>query len=192
MAKAPLIGRCKTRLRNRLGLRGAARLQAYLIRDRLSEALSTGYPVEIQASPDIRHAQFLAARRRGVMVRRQFGSDLGLRMRNAQQSRAVVIIGTDCPSLKQHTLSWALEQVQNGNNVCIPAHDGGYVLIGLAKSCASLFRCVTWSSAQVMAQTWRQQRRAGLKLRLENSLHDLDTPADYRRERRSKSLPAFL
>lgn len=191
LAKAPLPGRCNSRLHGRLGPRGAARMQRWLIQDRLRCAAATGYPVELHVTPDLRHPQFLRARRMGLRVRRQRGRDLGPRMRQAQAQRPAVLIGTDCPALGRAGLRSALEQVAQGRAVCIPARDGGYVLLGLPRACPAMFHAIDWGSSRVMAQTRRQLRRLEFPALEPAALADLDTAADYLRERRAGRLPAF-
>ncbi len=190
MAKAPRAGWCKTRLRPRLGLRGAARVQKQLIHDRLKQALRCGRRVEMHCEPAPFHPAFLAARRHGVRLRRQVSGSLGRRMMRAQARRAVVIIGTDCPSLRTQDLALAVRLVESGQDVCIPATDGGYVLLGLSESCPQVFATIAWGSGKVLRQTLRQHRRLGRPLPCLPPLPDLDTIADYARSRRQGQLPA--
>ena len=44
-------------------------------------------------------------------------------------------------------------RVVNVVTVFAPAHDGGYVLVGLSRAIPDLFQGVAWSTAQVMEQT---------------------------------------
>ncbi len=191
MGRAPIAGQCKTRLRPRLGLRGAARLQLSLLRDRIHECGQLQAAVELHVAGPRNHPVFLAARRRGITLRQQFEGDLGTRMLRAQRGRPVVLIGTDCPALRAEQLMRALAAVIKGRNLCIPATDGGYVLIGLARPHPTGFRCIAWGSAGVLRQSRRQHRRGGLPVEEWQALPDLDLPRDLWRERRSGRLPAF-
>ena len=189
MARAPLPGRCKTRLHGRLGPRGAARVQRELLQ-RLVRLLPAA-DCELHAAPDIRHPSFLAARRAGFRLRRQIGPDLGARMRRAQASRPAVLIGTDCPGLTAEMIASARAQVASGSGVIIPALDGGYVLLGLPANYPAAFRGIRWGSSRVLGQTRRQLRLYGLNLRETRPLADLDTPFDFATERRAGRLKAF-
>lgn len=191
MGKLPLPGRCKTRLRPRLGLRGAARLQHSLLRDRIRAALRTGFPVELHFDGPRGHPLLLTARRKGLCLRRQAHADLGTRMLRALHGRPAVIIGTDCPALDIFRLKQALAAVHAGKNLCIPAGDGGYVLIGLSRHHPRSFRCIDWGSDSVLRQSRRQHRQGHLLVEEWSPLRDLDTPRDFWRERRSGRLPAF-
>lgn len=189
MARAPLPGRCKTRLHGRLGPRGAARVQGELLR-RLVGILPAA-ECELHAAPDIRHPAFLAARRAGFRIRRQRGPDLGARMRQAQARRPAVLIGTDCPSLTGEIIACAQAQVASGAGTITPALDGGYVLLGLPANYPAAFRGIVWGSAGVLRQTRRQLRLYGLGLRETRPLADLDTPFDFAAERRAGRLKAY-
>lgn len=191
MSKAPLPGRCKTRLAPRLGLRGAARIQRQLLQQRIALGLTLPCQVEIHASPDVRHPLFLQARRLGIRVRKQCHGDLGRRMRCAQGQRPAIIIGTDCPALTREHLLMALSRLQQNQATCIPAQDGGYVLLAQPQANAGLFHTIDWGSSRVMQQTRRQQRRSKTAWLNSTPLPDLDTPQDFQQQRRAGRLPAY-
>ena len=191
MGKAPIAGRCKTRLAPRLGLRGAAKLQSQLLRQRLQ--LASTYPgkVEIHVAPDSRHPIFLRAKRLGLKVRKQVSGNLGRRMQQAQGQRSVIIIGTDCPALKQAHIQQAYELLKSQQPSCIPANDGGYVLIALPKAEALVFQTIDWGTSKVLQQTRKQQRRSQLRWHFNSALDDLDSPRDYKKQRRAKLIRAY-
>ena len=191
MTRCPLPGRCKTRLQPYLGAAGAARLQANLLRQRIGLARRLPHPAELHVHPDLRHPLILDARRRGLTVRHQQGHDLGQRMRRAQGRRPAVIIGTDAPALGLADVKHALDAVARGQSLCIPAEDGGFVLLGLAQSSPRCFDCIDWGSPHVMRQSRRQYRRASLAVAERAPCPDLDTGRDFRRERRAGRIPAF-
>ena len=191
MAKAPRPGWSKTRLAPRLGLRGAARVQHILIAQRIELAASLGYPCELHASPNLNHGVFLQAKRLGIAVRHQFHGHLGQRMARAQAGRGSVIIGTDSPALGAQQINKAMKIVADGGHVCVPATDGGYVLIGSASPQARLYQTINWGSNRVMRQTLKQQRRCQQHWHVLSAHADLDTPADYKKQRKCGLLPAY-
>ena len=67
----------------------------------------------------------------------------------------------------------------------IPAEDGGYVLIGLARPVASLFHDIAWGSDRVMAQSRERLRAAGVRWRELAPSWDVDRPEDLARLRAS-------
>lgn len=185
MAKAPMPGLAKTRLIPALGAEGAAALAARMLRHAVAEALAADVgPVTLCAAPDLSHPVFreLAQDRRLVLAEQGEG-DLGARMLRAfQQALAThgsaLLIGTDAPDLDAATLRAARDALASHDAVIIPAHDGGYALIGLHRAEPSLFEAMPWSTPQVMARTRERLRDAGLRWAELAPLHDIDEPAD--------------
>lgn len=195
-AKAPVAGAAKTRLIPLLGAEGAAALQGRLLRHALATARAAAPArLELWCSPDTRHPALVeAARESGAMLQLQTGDDLGARMAQAFRhalvhSRFAVCIGTDCPALTAQHLRDAAAALREGDDaVFIPAEDGGYTLIGLARDEARLFNGVAWSSDQVMAQTCTRLRDCGLRWRELETLWDVDRPEDWQRLQQSRLL----
>jgi glycosyltransferase A (GT-A) superfamily protein (DUF2064 family) len=99
-ARAPLPGRAKTRLVQRLGAAGAARLQARLTERALRTAIASRCgKVELHGTPRIGHPFFLRERRElAITLVRQSGRDLGERMHRAlnaalRKYRYAILIG---------------------------------------------------------------------------------------------------
>lgn len=193
LAKAPQRGRCKTRLTPRLGARGAAQLQAELLRKTVATALDSGHEVLVFATPNCKHPAFLRLRRQGVRIYRQQGRNLGLRMLSAarvalRQSPRVLILGTDCPA---HTVDSLTTALAVDVPVLLPATDGGYVGLALSEASTAVFQRVNWGSAQVLAQTRRNFIRMQTPWQELPAKPDLDTPQDWRRQRASGVLTAL-
>ncbi|MDE2277064.1 MAG: DUF2064 domain-containing protein, partial [Burkholderiales bacterium] len=94
----------------------------------------------------------------------------------------LLLIGTDCPVLDAAHLRRAARALLDGDDaVFYPAEDGGYVLVGLREPQPGLFSEMTWSTAEVMAQTRTRARTLGLRLREFETLWDVDRPADLAR-----------
>jgi len=191
--KAPVPGRVKTRLIKHLGEIGAARLYQTLVQRTLNIVTAAQLcPVQLWCAPDTKQAFFVACRRRYQLpLYVQQGSDLGERMNRAlatalHDSDYAVLIGGDCPSLEAGALRFALQALADEKDAVLgPVEDGGYVLIGLRRPCAALFKGLAWSGKDVLAATRRRLRRAGLWW-VELPLGwDIDRPADVRRLKRS-------
>lgn len=193
LARAPLPGTCKTRLHSILGPRGAARIQAQLIRHRVRLMTNSGLRAVIEVDPDLRHPIWRQPRMLGIRLRRQANGSLGERMKRAVRrvDGPVLIIGSDCPALDSKALQAASAALATHSSVAIPAHDGGYVLIGLRAPCPRLFHAIDWGSSRVWRQTQRQARQCGLMLHRLPALADLDEPSDYRRSRRFGDLRGY-
>jgi rSAM/selenodomain-associated transferase 1 len=185
-AKAPVAGQAKTRLIPALGADGAAVLAARLLRHAVAQGAAAGFEtVELCAAPDTRHPALTdAAQEHGAALTLQGDGDLGARMQRALSRRLatharVLLIGTDAPALDADVLRQAAAALTAHDAVFVPALDGGYALVGLARSApARLFEGVAWSTAQVMATTLERLAELGLRTALLAPLPDIDEPAD--------------
>ena len=95
--------------------------------------------------------------------------------------QAVLIMGTDCPTLRPHHLRAAAEALEDVDAVFIPAEDGGYVLVGLRQPHQGLFAGMTWSTDGVMAQTRQRATSLSLRIRELPAMWDVDTAVDLLR-----------
>jgi uncharacterized protein len=187
-AKAPVAGQAKTRLIPALGAEGAAALAARLLQHALAQGAAAGFgAVELCAAPDGTHpALVAAAHEHGVTLTVQGDGDLGARMQRALSRRLatharVLLIGTDAPALDTPVLRAAAAALATHDAVFVPALDGGYALVGLARrpeAPVRLFDGIAWSTPQVMALTRERLAELGLRTALLAPLPDIDEPAD--------------
>jgi hypothetical protein len=194
-ARAPVPGRCKTRLIPALGARGAAALHRRLVRRTLQSACAAG-DVELWCAPDTAHGFFAACRREfGVRLRRQPPGDLGRRMALAlgralrDDAGVAVLVGSDCPGFTPRDFAAALAALATRDCVLQASADGGYVLIGARRLERRALAGIAWSSRRELAQTRRRFARLGLDWTDLAARADLDTPADYRAARRAGVIP---
>jgi hypothetical protein len=185
MAKAPLPGFAKTRLVPALGADGAAALAARLLDHAVAQALAAGLgAVDLCCAPGPDHPAWRAlAGRHGLVLSDQGDGDLGLRMRRAldrhlRRGTAALLFGTDVPALDAATLRRAAAALESHDAVFVPAHDGGYALVGLRRAAPSLFEHVPWSTDRVMAITRARLAAAGLRHAELPAVHDIDDAAD--------------
>ena len=185
-AKAPIPGEVKTRLIPTLGAARAAGLQTTLIENTVTKAVDSQLaPVQLWCSPDARHPVFRHYHESaGVELHVQQGGDLGERMRNALDhvlatSSHAVLIGCDCPEMSVAYLDKALQSLEAGAPAVLgPAHDGGYVLIGLRKPNRSVFDDIAWGTSEVLQQTRDRLSLLGWSWKELEPLRDLDWPED--------------
>ena len=189
-ARAPIAGRCKTRLMPRYGGRGAAVIHRRLVTSTLRTAAATKVDAELWCEPHTGHGFFHACRRDyDLVLRRQCSGDLGRKMAVAVQkiqsrSRAVVIVGTDCATLDADDIEQAFLALEKGADCVIkPAEDGGYVLIGARCPLGLALRKIDWSSGRELGQTLSRLRRRGLAVDLLETTWDVDHPKDVVRAR---------
>lgn len=191
-AKAPVAGQAKTRLIPALGADGAAALAARLLRHTLAQGAAAGFGalelcVTPDAGPEATHpALRAAAQRHGAVLTQQGDGDLGARMQRALSRRLaahaqVLLIGTDAPALDAAALRDAAAALATQDAVFVPALDGGYALVGLARqpvAPARLFEAMPWSTPRLMALTRARLAELGLRSAELAPRPDIDEPAD--------------
>ena len=188
-AKAPAPGLAKTRLIPALGAGGAAQFAKRLLMVTLQQALQSGVAeVELCMSPAPGDAAWQGVAIPHSVVQTDQGSgDLGERMARAvlrvTPGKRVLLMGTDCPDLTAPLRAQAAGQLERHDAVILPAHDGGYVLLGLASPCPELFENMAWSTPTVAAETLRRMAALRLNVWQGPMLHDIDEPADLQRTR---------
>lgn len=186
-ARAPEPGRVKTRLIPLLGTTAAAELYTDLVIATLDKVTTAGLcPIDLWCSPDTGHPFFQACRERyGVALYRQSQGNLGQRMSAAmaaglQRSAAVILVGTDIPSLQAGDIAAACAALTGEYDTVLgPALDGGYYLIGARAHHPALFEGMPWGSAGVLQATLACMRRLESRCYQLPARRDLDTPEDY-------------
>ncbi|MDQ6627234.1 MAG: TIGR04282 family arsenosugar biosynthesis glycosyltransferase [Pseudomonadota bacterium] len=185
-AKAPVAGHAKTRLIPALGTAAAAALAEQLLEYAMRAATAARFDhLELCVTPDVGHPAFrrLASGDDRLTVSTQGDGDLGARMDRAltralSTHERAILIGTDAPALDAGRLVGAREALIGLDAVFVPALDGGYALVGLARPAPTLFADVDWGSAQVMTQTRLRAGAAGLRWRELEPVADIDEPED--------------
>lgn len=184
-AKAPAPGKVKTRLQPALSIHDAAKLQAFFIQKTLAMLANLDeIDVELHCFPDDAHPVFhQCAQEYGITLKPQQGRNLGERMANAFQEALVayeqaVVIGTDCPEITPNYVHEAFLRLSQVDAVIGPAHDGGYVLLGLQRFSPELFVNINWSTDQVLSKTREKLHALGWKWDELQTLRDIDTADD--------------
>lgn len=186
--KNPEAGRVKTRLAETVGKARALEIYRLLLAHTRRVALAVGvdrllfYSRYIDLADEWPAAQFQKFR--------QEGADLGARMANAfertlQHYQKAILIGSDCAELTPAILHTAFRRLDGYDLVLGPAVDGGYYLIGMRQPAPALFRQMTWSTADVLAETMRRAEGLGKSCYRLPELADVDTEADWERVRLS-------
>lgn len=183
-AKTPMPGAVKTRLVPVLGEVGALRLHRALMSYTVNRVRDSRLaPFELWLSHP-GPADDLVAQLAPEQLKLQAEGDLGARMLCASReilgrAAAVVIIGSDCPSIDGQYLEQALARLAGGDDLVLgPAEDGGYVLLGVSGIWPELFTGIAWGGPGVFAATL--ERVAGLDLRhsVLEPRWDVDRPED--------------
>jgi len=183
-AKAPVPGNVKTRLIPVLGEVGAARLAQRMIADTVEHALAAGLATpELCATPPPDDSAWAGHLPTGVRLSDQGPGDLGQRLAAAAKrviddGERILLIGTDCPELDGKRLGEAASKLESYDAMIHPARDGGYVLLGLARTDPSIFDDIAWSTDAVAATTIARIEALGWSLFVGDILSDIDQPAD--------------
>ena len=174
-AKYPRPGRVKTRLAAELGPDGLR--QAALIASAFIDATMTRIR-RVAAPEDI--TLFADDWPPAPDVVDQGSGDLGQRLQRAfalllNDASAAIILGSDSPDLPLEAIEEAAGALHDGSDVVLgPALDGGYTLIGLARSQPALFDAIDWSTTAVLEQTLARCRAESLRVHLLEPWYDVD------------------
>jgi rSAM/selenodomain-associated transferase 1 len=195
MARAPIPGRCKTRLARSLGDAAAALLQRAMLLDtldllarRVRFEVSTRYVVLAAPEHDgVAALRELVPPAWEVMAQR--GADLGARLANGMDDLALggalaCLVDSDSPTLPPAALEpigTVEDQGQHGDVVIGPSEDGGYYLIGTSRPDPRLFEGIPWSTSGVMEATRRACRALGRRIHELPYGYDVDDADDLHR-----------
>jgi rSAM/selenodomain-associated transferase 1 len=186
MARAPVAGRCKTRLVPALGAEGAASLYDAMLRDSLdayTRVRATRHVV-LGAPEENGCAALRALAPSGWEVIPQTGPGLGQRLAAAMTTLgasgdAVVIASSDSPMAPVEALEAARGVLRAPRHVLLgPCTDGGYYLIGVSETQPGVLDGITWSTSAVLTETRARCKSLGLALRELPVTFDVDEPAD--------------
>jgi len=184
-ARAPAVGRVKTRMMPHLTARQACDLHCELVLWASRQLVASGLgDVELWTTGDANHPLFKRCQELGVAaVSQQTGADLGERMYRALRAGLarydkVILVGSDCPGLNGTYLKRAVAGLDTVPVVVGPATDGGYVLIGARQVDRALFQGISWGSAQVYRETTEALQRSGMGWLALDVLQDVDRPDD--------------
>ena len=184
-ARAPALGRVKTRLALDVGEEEALRIYDRLLHDTLRKLCGSSFPVALYGDGE---GLKKIGQGYGMEVRVQRGEDLGERMANAfadllREARTVALVGVDIPLLEVDYLQRAFEMLEFSDLVLGPTEDGGYCLIALKAQAEALFQDMPWGGSDVCARTLARARDLGLSVRLAEPLWDVDRVEDVVRLR---------
>jgi rSAM/selenodomain-associated transferase 1 len=190
-ARAPELGRVKTRLCPPFTADEAVRFHRSLVEDTL-ERLGTLKRPELSRvlllSRPLLHAKDLDVPR-GWTIGIQAQGDLGTRLAAffdgafRREARRVVVVGTDSPTLPFEIIEEAFEVLSEVDVTVGPAMDGGYYLLGTRVYLPELFQGISWGTEAVLRQTAEAIERGGLRQHLLVPWYDVDRPPDLERLR---------
>jgi len=107
--------------------------------------------------------------------------DAGISAAFAGGASQVVLIGTDSPTLPSALVEAAFAELDGAEATLVPAVDGGWIALGVSRPLDRCLRGVTWSSATTAAETIVALECVGRRVVLLGPWYDVDEPEDLRR-----------
>jgi rSAM/selenodomain-associated transferase 1 len=163
---------------------GAARLAGAFLLDVLDVVATARLAIRIICRDAAEQATLRGLVGREVAVHVQDGHGLGDALESAFRRGladgfpVVGVLGADVPTLPPTVLQDACHAVADGPDVALGrSDDGGYYLLAARAVHPTLFRDMTWSTAEVAAETLRRCHAAGLRPRLLPPWYDVDDGA---------------
>ena len=194
LTRAPSRGG-KSRLFGELSMAPDPALLTALLLDTLDGASVAGVTRVVAVEPPDACQEVRALLSDDVIVVAQGAGTLGDRMRSlmteilARGARRVVLVGSDIPDIDSVAVAHALALLEANPDAIVlgPASDGGYYLIGAAKSVPPVFDSVNWGSTDVMSETLRIARKYDRQVAIVSTGSDVDTVADLRQVRSART-----
>ena len=191
MAKQPVPGAVKTRLRPLLPDDDVAALYDAFLRDRIDQVRSLHGAAPAIAYTPAESRPFFAELAPDFCLLPQVGGGLSARLTCAFQQlldmghHGVIATDSDSPTLPTEHLQTAIDRLTaNGADVVLgPSDDGGYYLVGLRRLHPALFEAMPWSTPEVYGETLRRAAQLGLRVAALPGWYDVDTPAEFERLR---------
>lgn len=180
-AKEPILGKVKTRVAAMSSPEFALRLYQRLLKDTLDVCRNIPADRMLFIDGFSTHKKHWT---HGFKVFSQEGSDLGQKMTKAftlafkSGQKKVVIIGTDCPDIKEDHIELAFRQLCEHDVVIGPAKDGGYYLLGFKEMHQELFLDIPWSTSGVLSKTMKRINQMNLSFSILPVLSDVDELKD--------------
>jgi rSAM/selenodomain-associated transferase 1 len=201
-ARAPEVGRVKTRLAKDVGPANALDLYKRFVlkvlavagswaKDQTGASGSVRREIWVCYTPKDRKICIKNWLGREYVFLAQSGLDLGDRMARAMAAAffrgatQVVLVGTDIPDMGCAHLEAAFKALEQTDLVWGPSLDGGYWLVGARTPdrLAEVFKDVPWGTDQVLSMTYRRCDAAGLSRTSISPLQDVDTFQDLKSTR---------
>jgi len=187
-AKAPRVGRVKTRLVPPLSFEQATAFYDAMLRDVLDATARFAAELDLEpvlaVDPPSAVEELRARTPSAFRIRAQRGAGLGERMANAfaeafaTGAPRVLLRGSDSPGLSAAHVSEMLDALEAEHDLVVcPDRGGGYAMIGQGGPEPGIFD-VPMSTPEVLGDTLALAEGLGLRHTVIASTFDLDTAAD--------------
>ncbi len=151
MAKAPVLGRAKTRLAADIGKVHALRLYRAMMAKIIRTVQDPRWETVMAVTPP--RAAGCVREWNGLVQTPQVSGSLSPRLADVFRYRGPqIVIGTDCPSVRTKDIADGFQALKHNRAVFGPADDGGFWLMGLKGPCKpDLFAHVRWSHEETLS-----------------------------------------
>lgn len=186
VAKAPQVGKVKTRLCPPLNHQQAAALYTAFLLDTIEVALKVSTVKVVCPTPDdARQLRNILPAQIGYIIQDNSGLSAaltgGFEKGFSGGFSKVLCISSDNPTLPYLYLEEAFQALETNDLALGPADDGGYYLIGAKKVYPFLLNDMTWSTESVFGETLSRSKQAGLLVQVLPNWYDLDTGVELNR-----------
>jgi len=193
LAKAPAVGRVKTRLEPIFGAEGANAIHLAMLRcilERAARWVEADQHRHGALVLDPGDQPFDPIRDRwgptGWRCAPQSPGDLGQRIHHAWATHAAttagraIVLGSDSPDVPLDHLDRAEAALDDHDLAVGPVEDGGYWTLATRTDPLPVLEGIDWGSDRVYHQTNIRARSAGLSIAALQPWHDVDEPDDLR------------
>ncbi|HKB37442.1 MAG TPA: TIGR04282 family arsenosugar biosynthesis glycosyltransferase [Gemmataceae bacterium] len=184
-AKWPAPGQVKTRLAAVASDGWDARVATAFLADTLDRLAQIDARRLLAFAPTEEEVSFAELARGRYELIPQGPGDLGERLARfvaaslGEGAAAVVVVGTDSPTLPPAFVEQAFEELRHADIVLGPATDGGYYLVGCRRFHPSLFSAIDWSGTSVLRQTVERLTDPAWRLAVLPPWYDIDDFQDW-------------
>ncbi len=184
-AKHPVGGLVKTRLAAATSAEWSARVAAAFLEDQLDRLSKTECRRVIVFAPSDAEPFFVDRAHGRFELTPQVEGDLGQRMATFLESQfatsasAVVLLGTDSPTMPLEFIDRAFHLLNHHDVVLGPAFDGGYYLLGCSRGVPPIFERIAWGTSTVLSETISRLAGSSRRLALLPPWYDVDTRDDW-------------
>ncbi len=185
-ARAPELGKVKTRLSPPLTAEQALALHRALVEDTLDHFDRIERPglekllllSEPMQNPDDLHVP--ATWTQGVQANGELGEKLASLFYTGFRRGVtrLVVLGSDSPTVPPEVIHEAFDDLESGKVVIGPAEDGGYYLLGCNQWIPELFQNIEWGSPAVLEQTLKVANAKKLPVSTLIPWYDIDRVED--------------
>jgi rSAM/selenodomain-associated transferase 1 len=191
MARQPVPGSVKTRLRPHLTDHDIAVLYDSFLRDRIAQVRALHGAAPVIAYTPAESRPFFAEMAPDFLLLPQAGNGLSARLTCIFRELlemgydGVIATDSDSPTLPTENLQGAVDRLtlNSADMVLGPSDDGGYYLVGLRRLPAALFDGMQWSTPLVYDETLRRAAELGARVASLPGWYDVDTPVEFERLR---------